>query len=356
VSDTITSYEVPAAADPEAESNPSLGGPAMEPSGLSERQGLVPLDLARMLLQRFGLVIVWLALAVVYGITEHDQFLTVGTFKTIFGSQQPLVFLALALVCTFSVGEFDLSVSGTLGLSATLVTVLNVNHDVNIGVASLLAIGAALLIGTINGFLVVKLGIDAIVTTLGMSTLLLGVALAVANAQAVGGLTPDFGQIAFTEFGGLPISFYYGIVIAGVFAYILAATPLGRHLTFVGENREVARLAGINVNRIRFGAYLTSSLICGVGGVLLAAGVGGFDPQSSTGYLLPAFAATFLGTVVVVPGRFNPLGAIIAIYFLVTGIVGLQLLGYTGWISQVFFGGSLIVAVSLSRLLRTAHE
>ena len=73
-------------------------------------------------------------------------------------------------------------------------------------------------------------------------------------------------------------------------------------------------------------------------GEWLAASVGGFDPNSSPTYLLPALSATFLGTAVIKPGRFNPMGTMVAIYFLVTGIVGLQLLGYTGWVSDVFYG------------------
>jgi ribose transport system permease protein len=123
-------------------------------------------------------------------------------------------------------------------------------------------------------------------------------------------------------------------------------------MAFVGANREVARLAGVRVARIRIGAYVVSGLICGLGGMLLAAAVGGFDPSSSPSYLLPAFSAAFLGTAAIVPGRFNPLGTFVAIYFLATGILGLQLLGYTGWISHVFYGAALIVAVTVSTVVR----
>ena len=73
-------------------------------------------------------------------------------------------------------------------------------------------------------------------------------------------------------------------------------------MAFVGANREVARLAGVRVARIRIGVYVTSGLVCGLGGVLLAASVGGFDPNSSPTYLLPALSAAFLGTAVIEPG------------------------------------------------------
>ncbi len=304
-------------------------------------------------LGRYALVGVWLLVAAVYAAIEPDVLLTSGTFQTIFGSQTALVFLGMAAVITFSVGEFDLSISAILGLSATFVPVMVVQHGWNPAVASIVAVVLCCGVGAINGFIVVKLGIDAIVTTLGMGTLLLGLTSGFSGSQSVSGLSTSFGEVASkTVVFGLPISFFYGVILAVFIAYLMRYTPLGRHMAFVGANREVARLSGVHVTRIRIGAYVTSGLLCGVGGVLVTATVGGFDPNSSPTYLLPALSATFLGTAAVQPGRFNPIGTMIAIYFLVTGIVGLQLLGYTGWISDVFYGAALITAVIASSLTR----
>ena len=132
----------------------------------------------------------------------------------------------------------------------------------------------------------------------------------------------------------------------------MGATPLGRHILFVGANREVARLAGIPVTYVRVGAWLTSALLCGVAGVITAAGLGGFNATSAREYFLPAFASVFLGTIAIVPGRFNPLGMFVAVYFLITGIFGLQLLGYQGWVTDVFYGGVLVAAVAASTLVQ----
>ena len=84
---------------------------------------------------------------------------------------------------------------------------------------------------------------------------------------------------------------------------------------------------------------------------MAAAATGGFDPSVSQSYLLPVFAATFLGTAILMPGKFNPLGTLIAVYFLATGVLGLQLLGATSWVSSVFYGGVLVVAVTISTVL-----
>jgi ribose transport system permease protein len=87
-----------------------------------------------------------------------------------------------------------------------------------------------------------------------------------------------------------------------------------------------------------------------LGGVLYAGTQGAADPSSGASYLLPAFAAVFLGATAINPGRFNPWGTFIAVFFLITGITGLELLGFTGWVENAFYGASLVLAVALSRL------
>jgi len=304
------------------------------------------------LLGRFSIVILWAGLALLYAVLVPESFLTYGAFRAVFGSQHALVFLALALICVLVVGEFDLSVASNLGLASTIIPVLNVLYDVPIWTAVLVALLASTLVGLVNGLIIVRLGINPIVVTLGMGTLLLGIALLIANLNTVTGLDSGFTALANTVVLGLPLSFYYGLAIALVMFYILTFTPLGRHMKFVGTNPEVARLAGVRVQTIRIGSYTIAGLVCGLGGVILVANLGGFDPSTGPSYLLPAFSAAFLGTAAVQPGQFNPLGTLVAVYFLATGILGLQLLGYTGWISHAFYGATLIIAVTISTLVR----
>ena len=306
----------------------------------------------RDIVSRTSLIGIWLLLALFYAIIQPELFLQSGTARTIFGSQFELVLLGLALTCTFVVGEFDLSVAAVLGFAGTLVSLLVVQYDWSPALATVAAIGASGVIGVINGVLIVRVGVNPIVATLGMATLVVGITLWASDLTTIQGLSPEFSNLANTDVLGLPISFFYALVATLILAYILAMTPLGRRMAFVGSGREVARLAGVNVDRIRFGSYIASALICGFAGVLLGASLGGFDPNSSGQYLLPAFAAVFLGTAVVQPGKFNPIGTLIAVYFLQTGIVGLQLAGLTGWVDNVFFGGALVIAISVTTVIR----
>jgi ribose transport system permease protein len=301
---------------------------------------------------RFAILVVWAAMIAVYWGTESSLFPHVGTFQTIFGSQQPLVFMTMALMCTIVVGEFvDLSVPAVFGFGATILPVLVVNHGWNVWPASIVAILGCVVVGAVNGYLVVKVGVNTIVVTLGMSTLIEGISLWMSDLNTISGMPSGFQKIALFDLGGLPVSFYFGVVLVLGFAYLLAFTPLGRHMRFVGASREVSRLSGVRVDRIRFGSFVFAGLLSGVGAVIAVAAIGGYNATTSDSFLLPVFAAVFLSTAILEPGRFNPLGTLVGIYFLETGILGLQLLGLQSWVSQVFYGGILVIAVTISTLL-----
>lgn len=340
---------VPPSAGPGAAATPA---PAAQKAHVGGAPGVRAALTGGDLLRRWAVVLLWIAMAAVFAAASPGLFLRKGTFDIIFGANGQLIFLCMAVLAPFCVGEFDFSVAGVMGLTGVTVTVMYSQHHWSIGAAVALALVLGVLAGALNGFVVVVLGVDPIITTLGMATALEGVGLWLSHMSNVSGLPVSFGNIVTDHFLGMPLFFWYGVVLTLAFAYVLHVTPLGRHMAFVGANREVARLAGVRVSRVRFGAFTFAGTISGLAGVLLAANVGGFDPASSGAQLLPALAATFLGTAVLFPGRFNPIGTWIAVFFLETGIVGLQLLGLTGWISDVFFGGSLVVAVTISTLLR----
>jgi ribose transport system permease protein len=312
-----------------------------------ERPSRVAADLGA----RFAIIGVWALMCIVYGLLRPQTFATLNTFQAIFSSQSVLVFLTMALLCTIIVGEFvDLSVAGLFGLASTIVPVLAVMHGWDIWLACLAAIAASTAAGAVNGLLIVRLGVNTIVVTLGMGTFLIGISLWISNLTQVSGLSRGFSKIALTDIAGLPVSFWYGVVLVLAFAYVLNWTPLGRHMRFVGAGREVSRLAGVRVNRIRFGSFVAAGVLCGFGGVINAAALGGFNPSVINTYLLPTFAATYLGTAAIQTGRFNPIGTWVGVYFLATGIFGLQLLGVEGWVSEVFYGGVLVLAVTVSTI------
>lgn len=303
--------------------------------------------------ERYALLAVWGVVIVVFGALRPDTFLTTANFSTIFGSQAILVVLALALLPTLSAGDYDLSVAATLTLSAMTLAILNVNHEWPIVAAIAAALAVGLLVGCINGAIVVSLGLDSLIVTLGTSTFIAGVVLWISDSQTVSGVSQGLiDLVVVNRFLGIPLAFYYGIALGLALFYVFEFMPIGRRLLFVGRGRAVARLSGIRVARMRFGAFAAAGVISAFAGVLYVGTLGSADPTSGLSFLLPAFAAAFLGATTIQPGRFNPLGTIAAVYFLVTGITGLQLLGVQTFVQQLFYGGALVLAVALSQLAR----
>jgi len=304
------------------------------------------------LLSRYALVALWIVMLLILVAVVPGDVSPVNAMRTVFSQITPVVFLGLGVVITMAVGEFDLSFAGIFSISAVAVPSLAVLHGWPLPLAVLTALGIALVLGAINAALIVGVGINSVVVTLGVWSIAGGLAFLLSRETTVSGLPPALAAISTGRFLGLPMLFWYGLILVALVAYIMSATPIGRHMTFVGSNRAVAALAGIAVRRVRVGAYLASALLSGLAGVVITIGNGGFNPASATAYLMPTFAAVFLGTVAVVPGRFNPIGMLIAVYFLITGVFGLQLLGLTGWITEVFYGAALILAVTVSHLLQ----
>jgi ribose transport system permease protein len=304
-------------------------------------------------LERFALPLVWALLILGFSLAMPETFPHLGNIAAILGSQVIVLLLSLALLIPLLAGDYDLSVSNNMALSAMILAVLNVQHHWPWVAAAGVATGAGLLAGSLNGTLTIVFGIDSLIVTLGIGTLLSGIDALISGSAVITGVSAQLVSLVTTDhFLGVPLEFWYGIVVCVLIWYFLAFTPAGRRLLFVGRNRTVARLSGIRVSRVRILSFLAAGLIAALCGIVFAGTLDGADPSSGPTYLLPAFAAVFLGATTITPGRFNPWGAFIAVYFLGTGISGLQLLGLASWIQPVFYGGALVVAVAFSQVMR----
>jgi ribose transport system permease protein len=307
--------------------------------------------------QQLALPLAWVLVIAGFSIALPNLFLSIANFSSIFGSQAMLVVLSLGLMVPMIAGEFDLSVASILGLSSMTVAVLNGQDGWPIWpvVAIALLTGAA--VGFVNGAIVVLIGIESMIVTIGTASILLGVILWISNSATISGISLELvNSMVGSRFAGIPLEFYYGLLLCLVVWYVLEYTPLGRELLFVGRGRSAARLAGVNVDGIRWGTFVVSGLIAALAGVVWAGTTGAADPSSASSFLLPAFAAVFLGGTSITPGRFNPWGTVIAVYFLVTGVSGLQILGVRSFVQQLFYGGALVAAVALSRIVSRRRQ
>jgi ribose transport system permease protein len=146
----------------------------------------------------------------------------------------------------------------------------------------------------------------------------------------------------------VPIVFIYMVVLAIVAWMVLEHTPWGRRVRATGSGPDAARLAGVRTSWYVFWTLVVSGMVASLAGVLFIGRIGIVGPSVGQSYLLPTFAACFLGTTQIRPGRFNVWGTLLALFLLATGIQGLQLAGGQLWISDMFNGVALVAAVGLS--------
>jgi len=308
-------------------------------------------------LERFGLGIVWIATIIFFGALRPDSLLNWGTFSTLFGSQAVLVLVTLGLIIPLTSGDFDLSIASVLTLSAMMIAVMNVNMGIALWICILSVLAMAVFTGVVNGFFTLYFRIHSLIVTLGIGTFLHGITLWISDSMTISGINATLtSAVIATRLFGIPLAFYYAVLACTLTWYVFAHTAPGRRLLFVGRGREVARLSGINVDRIRWGALIASSLFGATAGILYAGTTGAADPSSGMAFLLPAFAAAFLGATCINPGRFNPWGSMLAVYFLITGITGLSVLGISTFVQDLFYGGALVIAVTLSQIVRGRKE
>ena len=306
---------------------------------------------------RYALVLAWLLVVIIFGLLKPTTFLTSANISSILSTEAVSVVLTLGLIIPLTTADYDLSVAYNLAFAAMIVAVLNVNHHWAIVPAIVVALAASTAVGFVNGAIALLFRIDTLIVTLGTGALLYGLTLWISASTTISGLSTGLVDWVVTkQILGVPIEFYYALVLAAIIWYVFEYTSIGRRLLIVGRGRNVARLSGIPVRRVRWGGLIAAGFVSGVAGVLYCGTTGSADPTSGSTLLLPAFAGAFLGATAIQPGRFNPWGAVIATYFLATGITGLQLLGIQDFVQELFYGGALLVAVALSQIARRGGE
>ena len=297
---------------------------------------------------KFSGLYLFAAFIVIFGFWSPDNFLTVNTAHTIASQQAVAGMVALALLLPMVCGHFDLSIGAMANLGGMIAVIAQTEH----GVAPLPAIGlavlAGLIVGFVNGLIVVGLRVSSFIATLGMGSVLAAFQTIVTNSQVP--LPPPslfWGELTQSKVFGFQIVVLYLIVLAVIIWWVLAYTPAGRFMYATGDNTDAARLSGVRTDKWSWLSLMASAALSALAGVLYVSLTGPSLTFGAT-FLLPAFAAVFLGSTQLIPGRFNVWGTLIAIVVLATGVTGLQLVSEIQWVQDMFNGVALIVAVALS--------
>lgn len=305
--------------------------------------------------ERYALVMLFMAVLVFFSLwskTSHT-FPTSANIRNVLGNQAVIGILAMAIVIPLVCGEFDFSVGSVAGISQVLCAGFMARLGAPLVLAVGIGIGVGAAVGLSNGNTVARIGVNSLIVTLGVSTVLFGVVEWYTRGQSIiTGISPSLVHVGTGDWLGVPRTVYFLVVVAAAVYYLLEHTPYGRYLHSIGSNREAARLVGLRVERLVLIAFVLSGTLAGLAGVLLVARNGGASPQVGTvSDTLQALSAAFLGATAIRPGRFNVVGTIVAIFFLAFSVTGLSLAGVANWVNDVFNGAALFIAVLISTVI-----
>ena len=257
---------------------------------------------------------------------------------------------AIGMLIVMLTGGLDLSVASNMAYTGILASIF-MTHGMSTFVSIILALVGSACVGLVNGFLINKVKLGAIIVTLGMLSVVRGLAYIITKGMPIVDLPLSFTYLGQGLIGGLvPVPILFFFLIAAIFHFILKYTVLGYHFFSVGGNETASRYSGINVEKVRYFSYLICSILAGVGGLLLIARLGVAQPSIASGYELSIIAAVIIGGASLQGGEGSILGSIIGI--LIIGVIrnGLVLMNIGGFYIQFANGMMILAAVVLNRL------
>jgi len=279
----------------------------------------------------------------------NENFLTTANIQNVLRQVSVTAISAAAVTLVMVAGGLDLSVGGVVALSGVTAALL-AGGGVPLWAAFLGGVLVGLVVGLLNGILVVSLGINSVIATLGTMSISRGVAQLLTNGSPVHQVPPDFRELGTGFLGVVPIPVVLMLLTIFVFVVVQRRTLLGKHAVAIGSNLEAARLAGIRVNRVRVMLFVISGAMAGFGGVIQTSRLGLAQATMGAEALFPVLTAVILGGVSLSGGRGRIENTLIASVFLASIVNGLILLGVNSNVQRVVQGAVLMIAVSFDRL------
>jgi simple sugar transport system permease protein len=301
-----------------------------------------------------------IVLLLVIGAFVNPAFMTANNFINVAQQSAALGTVVVAETLILLTGKFDLSLQSTYGLAPMVGAWLIVSKDGQglgtewnpfIGIAIVLLVG--LIVGTINGFLVIKLGFNAFIFTLAMLILLAGIQVGIVNGRTIYHLPDAYIYLGSQSFLGVPVSVWVTGVIFLCAALFLRYHRVGRAIYAIGGNTEAARAAGIQVDRIRISVFIVGGLLAALAGLMTAGQVVAVTANQGNNLIFSVFAAAVIGGISLDGGRGRMVGALTGVILLalVTNILVLSQI-QTFWIDAAT-GLIILIALALARVIGT---
>ena len=307
--------------------------------------------LKRLLLGEQGLLVIFvLAFAAVSIFVP--SFLTERNMLGLFQSVVTIGIVACTMMFCLASRDFDLSVGSIVAFTG-MVAVMASNASGSIVIGLIAALACGTFVGFVNGAIIAKLKINALITTLATMQIVRGLALISSDGRAVGINDPGFYQLALSRFLGIPTPIWIMVILFCLFGFVLNRSVFGRNTLAIGGNPEASRLAGVNVDGMRIWIFTIQGLVCAVAGILLASRITSGQPNAATGLELSAISACVLGGVSLAGGRAAMVGVIVGVLILGIAENAMNLLNIQAFYQYLVRGLILLLAVLLDNVRST---
>ena len=296
------------------------------------------------ILRRQGLLLMLILMIIFFRFQSPEYFLTFDNVITILVGATALGIMASAQTPLIISGGIDVSVGSVVALTTVMV-----GKFLATGMSSWLVVLISIVIGTsigaLNGFIVVQLGVNPFITTLGTMSFFSGLSFILSAGQTVSIRDPLFDWFLYTKVLKIPVLVIMVVFVIALAYFVERKTIVGRNIFAIGGNREAARLSGISTKMLPLGLYMVSSLSAAIAGVVLVSQLGSASPQLGTSFLLSVVTAVILGGTSLAGGRGSVAGTAVAVGILATlsnGFAQMQLPSYG---QTTALGAALIIAV-----------
>ena len=296
----------------------------------------------------YSLPIILVAAFAFFSILLPTTFPTLFNIKSILNYQAVTILISLAVMVPIAAGHFDMSVGYGVCIFHVLAIGLQVNSGLPWPLVILLVLAAGAVLGLVNGVLITRVGINSFIATLGVGTILYGIAFWYTDGQQIIGKLPAGFVKINSNLAGIPTTAIITLIVAILLWIMLEYTPLGRYFYFLGANPKAADLSGISVKKYLTLAFIFAGVLTAMASIMLASLLRVGQISVGPDYLMPAFAGSLLGSTAIHPGRVNVWGTVSGMLMLAVIISGLQQLGASYFVEPLFNGGILIVAVSMA--------
>lgn len=306
----------------------------------------------KLLLGEQGLVVIF---ALAFGLVSFfvPNFLTERNMLGLLQSVVTVGIVACTMMLCLAARDFDLSVGSNVAF-AGMVAVMVSNSTGSIPIGILAALASGMIVGFVNGFVIAKFNINALITTLATMQIVRGMALISSDGRAVGINDPAFFNIALSKFLGIPTPIWVLAALFLVFWFVLNRTVFGKNILAIGGNPEASRLAGVKVDRMRIYVFALQGLTCAIAGILLASRITSGQPNSAVGLELAVISACVLGGVSLAGGRATMSGVIVGVMIMGIAENAMNLLNIPAFYQYIVRGVILLLAVLLDNLRSSA--